>query len=136
MHRTRWIPARRVRQTVVRRRITCYAGEDFALACPSITHSRTHPGRIGSCVGSRVARFGHIDVIQATRSGGAGMGVPWLARRLWRGFWDRQSLGRIVIKFYPERNEASVTVSPSLAAVSRRYWHWLYLQHLAESLAL
>jgi hypothetical protein len=40
-----------------------------------------------------------------------------------------------VIKFYPQGGEASIAVSPTLAAVSRRYWHWLYLQHLAESLA-
>lgn len=63
------------------------------------------------------------------------MGAVGLARRLWEGLWNRQSLGRIVIKFYPQGSEASITVSPTLAALSRRYWHWLYLQHLAESLA-
>ncbi len=63
------------------------------------------------------------------------MGAPRLARRLWEGLWNRQSLGHIVIKFYPQGGEASITVSPALAALSRRYWHWLYLQHLAESLA-
>ena len=42
----------------------------------------------------------------------------------------------MVIKFYAEGGEASITVSPNLAAVSRRYWHWVYLQHLAESLAV
>ena len=59
-----------------------------------------------------------------------------LARRLWRGLWSRQSLGSIVIKFYPQSAEASITVAPRLAGLSRRYWHWLYLQHLAESLAV
>ncbi len=64
------------------------------------------------------------------------MGVPRLARRLWKGFWIRQNLGRIAIKFYPPGGEASITVAPTLTALSRRYWHWLYLQHLAESLAV
>jgi hypothetical protein len=63
------------------------------------------------------------------------MGGPRLVRQLWKGLWNRQSLGRIVITFYPQGGEASITVSPILAALSRRYWHWLYLQHLAESLA-
>lgn len=63
------------------------------------------------------------------------MGVVGLVRQLWEGLWNHQSLGRIVIKFYPHGSEASITVSPMLAALSRRCWHWLYLQHLAESLA-
>jgi cell division septation protein DedD len=63
------------------------------------------------------------------------MGAPELVKRLWEGLWNRQGLGRIVIKFYPRGSGASITVSPTLAALSRRYWHWLYLEHLAESLA-
>ena len=64
------------------------------------------------------------------------MGAPGLAKRLWDGVLHRQSLGRIVIKFYPPGGQASISLAPSLAALSRLDWHWLYLQHLAESLSI
>jgi hypothetical protein len=63
------------------------------------------------------------------------MGAPGLARRLWEGVWHRHSLGRIVIKFYPPGAQASITAAPALDALSRHEWHWLFLQHLAESLS-
>ena len=63
------------------------------------------------------------------------MSAPGLVRRLWHGVRHRHGLGRIVIKFYPHGREASITVSPEIAAMSRRYWHWLYLQDLVECLA-
>src|ERR1700736_3070247 len=62
------------------------------------------------------------------------MGAPRLARRLGEGVWHRHSLGRIVIKFYPPGAQASITAAPPLDALSRHEWHWLFLQHLAESL--
>jgi hypothetical protein len=62
------------------------------------------------------------------------MGAPGLARRLWEGVWHRHSLGRMVIKFYPPEAQASITAAPPLDALSRHEWHWLFLQHLAESL--
>jgi len=63
------------------------------------------------------------------------MGAPGLARRLWDGVARRQSLGRIVIKFYAPGGQASIAPEASLDALSRSDWHWLFLQHLAESLA-
>ncbi len=62
------------------------------------------------------------------------MGVPGLAKRLLYGVLHRQTLGRIDVRFYPPSSQASITVSPSLDTLSRRDWHWLYLQHLAEAL--
>jgi hypothetical protein len=62
------------------------------------------------------------------------MGAPGLARRLWEGVWHRHSLGRMVIKFYPPGAQASITAAPPLDALSRHEWHWVFLQHLAESL--
>ncbi len=62
------------------------------------------------------------------------IGAPGLAKRLWDGVLHRQSLGRIVTKFYPPGIAASITSAPALDALSRHDWHWLFLQHLAESL--
>ncbi|HET9001823.1 MAG TPA: hypothetical protein VFP86_19425 [bacterium] len=62
------------------------------------------------------------------------IGAPGLAKRLWDGVLHRQSLGRIVIKFYPPGVQASLTSAPALDGLSRHDWHWLFLQHLAESL--
>jgi hypothetical protein len=62
------------------------------------------------------------------------IGAPGLAKRLWDGVLHRQSLGRIVIKFYPPGVAASLTSAPALDGLSRHDWHWLFLQHLAESL--
>src|SRR4029077_14966863 len=74
-------------------------------------------------------------VFEGERPGGPFMGAPGLARRLWEGVWPRHSLGRIVIKFYPPGAQASITAAPALDALSRHEWHWLFLQHLAQSLA-
>jgi hypothetical protein len=62
------------------------------------------------------------------------IGAPGLAKRLWDGILHRRSLGRIVIKFYPPGVQASITSAPALDSLSRQDWHWLFLQHLAESL--
>ena len=62
------------------------------------------------------------------------IGAPGLAKRLWDGVLHRHNLGQIVIKFYPPGVQASITPTPALDALSRHDWHWLFLQHLAESL--
>lgn len=62
------------------------------------------------------------------------IGAPGLAKRLWDGVLHRRSLGRIVITFYPPEGHASISAAPSLDVLSRHDWHWLFLQHLAESL--
>jgi SPOR domain len=60
--------------------------------------------------------------------------IPGAARQLWNQMLRGQGMGRIVVRVYHPAGPASIALSPALDALTRQEWHWLYLQHLAESL--
>jgi hypothetical protein len=62
------------------------------------------------------------------------VGVPGFLRRVFGRYAHRQGIGHIVITLHHPGGTASITVSPSVHAFPRPDWHWLYLQHLAETL--